>query len=152
MNHYWGDEDFDWDSLNKAIRFVTDTCRKYGRLGMHSKEKYGTFRDHVYPYDGTLHSLVYPAYVYKQWSKFATYTLDYGIFKRFSDNSGLTWLIIRWQRLVYNYAIQTVCKRYPHLVDELVVMLDHYAWVTPGIFGKTDGTVIHNKHWTKSHE
>jgi hypothetical protein len=147
--HDWSDETFDWGNLNKAIHFVTDICRKYGRLGMHSKEKYGTFRDHVYAYDGTVHSLIWPAYVYSQWKSKLAYKLDNQVFRRISNYSGLTWLILRWQRCVYNFAIQTVCRRYPHLIDELTVMLDHYAWVTPGILGKIDGTAIHNKHWTR---
>ena len=147
--HYWGEEDFDWKGLNTAIQFVTDTCYRYGRLGMHSKEKYGTFRDHVYPYDGTLYSLCNPGYMYIRWPKFIYWTIDYRMFRTLSKYSGLTWAILRWQRLVYNYAIQAVCKRYPHLVDELVSDLDHYSWVTPGVFGKIDGTAIHNKYWTQ---
>jgi hypothetical protein len=46
--HYWGDEDFDWASLYAAISEATDIMRVFGRIGVHSKEKYGTARWSVY--------------------------------------------------------------------------------------------------------
>ena len=43
--HYWGDEDFDWDSLYKAERELNRIMKRYGRIGVHSKEKYGCYDD-----------------------------------------------------------------------------------------------------------
>lgn len=42
--HIWGDTDFDWDSLDKAIRFISRFNYKYARLSIMMKEKYGTIR------------------------------------------------------------------------------------------------------------
>lgn len=42
-HHHWGDEDFDWDSLYKAERELNRIMKRYGRIGVHSKEeKYET--------------------------------------------------------------------------------------------------------------
>ena len=48
---------------------------------------------------------------------------------------------------MYNYAIQKMCKKYPHIIDELVSDLDGYRMVKPGLFGPIDGTVINKKYW-----
>jgi hypothetical protein len=40
-----------------------------------------------------------------------------------------------------------MCKKYPHIIDEIVSDLDGYKMVKPGIFGKVSGEAIHNKYW-----
>lgn len=145
-HHIWGDETFDWGSLNKTIDETTDTCRKWGRIGMHSKEKWGCFRDQLYPFDGNFHSITHPGYVYCQYPKWLWHLdCDYG--RYITKWTGLGAVIRWWQRQVYNYAIQRACKRYPHIIDEIVSDLDGYEWVRPGVFGKVDGVEIHNKYW-----
>ena len=42
--HVWGDEDFDWEALDKAIDQGTWLMEKLGRIGVHSKEKWGSIR------------------------------------------------------------------------------------------------------------
>ena len=128
-----------------------DFWRKYGRIGCHGKEKYGTFRDHVYFWDGGLHTLIWPGYVAIM-NYFLYFKLDWYVIKPFTYYTGLQHLGFWYQRQIYNYAIQKMCKKYPHLVDELVRDLDQYEMVKPGIFGKIDGTVIHNKYWTTLEE
>lgn len=148
-SHRWGDP---WDEkhgadLDQAIRYCMDTWKTYGRIGSHGKEKYGTFRDHPYFWDGGLHSLIWPGYVYIQ-NTFIAYKLDRYFIKPITKYTGLYKLGLWWQSQVYNYAIQKVCKQYPEIVDELVSSLDGYQMVKPGLLGKICGTTIHNKHWT----
>ena len=47
-HHHWGDEDFDWDSLYKAETELRRIMKRYGRIGIHSKEKYGTLRFDIF--------------------------------------------------------------------------------------------------------
>lgn len=148
--HDWSETDFDWDALNDAISYCIRFWKRYGRIGSHGKEKYGTFRDHPYFWDGGMWSLFYPGYV---WIKpgfwhFIYFKVDLPFLIPFMQYSRLNTLGLWYQKQVYNYAIQKVCKKYPHIVDEICHSLDGYELVKPGIFGKIDGTIIHNKYWT----
>lgn len=147
--HCWGD---DWfkehgHKLEEAISYCTKTWRTYGRICTNSKEKYGTFRDCAHPYYAhwAIHELLKPGYVYYRWNrKIGKLDVKLGkIFRFFRID-----VIVRaWQRIVYNYAIQKMCKKYPEIIDEIVSDLDLYYWVKPGIFGSVDGKEIHDKYW-----
>jgi len=147
-SHDWDDEWFEknGNSLYSAISYCMNTWRTYGRIGSHGKEKYGTFRDHPYFWDGGLHSLIWPGYVYTQ-NRFIAYTLDWKILKPITKYTGLHRLGLWYQFQVYNYAIQKMCKKYPEIIDELVSSLNGYELVKPGIFGKVCGKTIHDKYW-----
>lgn len=147
-SHYWGDEDFDWKNFATAICYCMDFWLKYGRIGSHGKEKYGTFRDHPYFFDGTLQSLIWPGYCRLMGSSWFYWNIDYKIIKNICKYTGIRCLVRKYQAFIYNLAIQRMCKKYPHLTDELVEDLDGYKMIKPGIFGKVDGTAIHNKYWT----
>jgi replicative DNA helicase Mcm len=43
--HYWGDKDFDWDGLDKAINYIDKEFRKWRIPVRQSKEKYGCYDD-----------------------------------------------------------------------------------------------------------
>ena len=114
--HYWGDEDFDWDSLYKAEKELRHTMKRYGRIGVHSKEKYGTLRFSIYFCDGTLHSFTHPGYVRSQYPKWLwCFDLDYRPLKLFKP------LINFWQKLIVKYAFTKTCNKYPHIVQEIVM-------------------------------
>lgn len=148
-SHYWGDDWFKEHGadLGKAIDYCMRTWRRYGRIGSHGKEKYGTFRDHVYFYraNWALHELIYPGYVYFQGPRWLMH-LDI-MLGNIIEKLKLYKPIQRWQKIVYNYAIQQACKKYPNIIDELVADLDGYELVKPGIFGPVDGKQIHAKYW-----
>lgn len=149
-SHRWGDE---WDvkhgrKLDEAICYIMDTWRIYARIGSHGKEKYGTFRDHPRFWEGGLHTLMYPGYVYIQ-RPFIYFKLDWYIIKPFTKYTGLHKLGLWYQKQVYNYAIQKMCKKYPEITDELVADLDGVDFVKPGIFGNVCGKTIYNKYWTR---
>lgn len=144
--HHWNDNDFDWASFYKAIDYCMTNWQRWGRIGTHGKEKYGTFRDHTEFWDGSIFGLIYPGYCYikPKW-----YYIKTDFVTKFFNFIGLVSLMHRYQAFVYNYCIQQACKKYPHLVDELVSDLDHYYFIKPGFFGPIDGTVIHKKYWTR---
>jgi hypothetical protein len=146
--HIWGDDWFEknGNNLDTAISYCVRFWRKYGRIGSHGKEKYGTFRDHIDLWDGGLHTLIWPGYV-RIVNSFIYFKLDRHIFIPLTKYTGLCRLGQWYQSQVYNYAIQKMCKKYPDIIDELVSDLEGYRMVRPGIFGAVDGTVIHKKYW-----
>lgn len=146
--HVWGDDFFkeNGKDLDAAIHYIMNTWLKFGRIGSHGKEKYGTFRDHPYFWQGGIHDLIWPGYVSIQ-NEFLYWVIDYKILRPFMRITGLLRLGVWYQEQVYNYAVQKMCKKYPKIVDELVSDLEYYDLIKPGIFGKVDGTVIHKKYW-----
>jgi len=148
-HHDWSDDGFDWKGLGSAINYCQRFWKKWGRIGSYGKEKYGTFRDNIVMWDGGLLSLIKPGYFYIDGPimQFIYYKLDYYVIRPLMVKTGLHRLGIEYQSFIYNYAIQKMCKKYPHLVDELVSDLDGYKMVKPGIFGNIDGEKIHKKYW-----
>ena len=113
--HCWGDEDFDWDSLYKAERELYHIMTRYGRIGVHSKEKYGTLRFSLYFCDGTLHSLTHPGYVRSRYPKWLwTFDVTHEPLKI------ITPIINFWQKLVLQCAFTAVCTKYPHIRKEII--------------------------------
>jgi hypothetical protein len=113
--HFWGDEDFDWNSLYKAEKELRRTMKRYGRIGVHSKEKYGSLRFDLFFCDGTLHSLTHSGYVYSQYPEWLwRFDQDYQPLRL------LTPVINFWQKLVLQYAFTVVCAKYPHIRDEII--------------------------------
>lgn len=147
--HYWGEDEFDWESMWKAVNYCCKKFHRWGRIRCYGKEKFGTFRDHTDFWDGTLYHLIWPSRVYIRGliGNFLYYTFDEYFFQYFTRYTGIQWLFVKYQMWLYNYTIQKVCKQYPHLIDELVSDLDHYQLIRPGRFGNIDGTIIHKKYW-----
>jgi hypothetical protein len=141
--HYWGDEWFDknGDDLNTAISYCMHTWKKYARIGSHGKEKFGTFRHHEFFWNGGLHGLIWPGYS-RIVSPFLYWNID-PIIKFITKWFGIRWLGRRWQRYIYNYTIQKMCKKYPNITDELVMDSSVPHWIK----GKVDGQIIHDRHW-----
>jgi hypothetical protein len=114
--HHWGDEDFDWEALYSAISEASTIMRKYGRIGVHSKEKYGTARWSLYFCDGTLHSFTHPSYVSSRYPKWLwVFDLNYRPLKFLRP------LINFWQKNIVEYAFVKTCNKYPHIVKEIVM-------------------------------
>jgi hypothetical protein len=145
--HKWGDDWPHWDNLYKAIAEIIHIVTVYGRIGSHGKEKWGHFRDQLWMWDGTLTSLLYPGYVRIMSPRWFYWYVDQPIIRRILYYSGISRLIMLYQAVIFNYAIQRACKKYPEIIDELVRDLDWYRAVKPGIFGKVCGTTIHKKYW-----
>lgn len=114
-HHEWGDKDFDWDSLGKAISTGTFIMSKLGRIGVHSKEKYGTARWTIMLCDGSLHSITHPGYVYSQYPKWL-WSFDVRV-------KPLKWIkpyIQLCQKVLVKLTFIYLCKKYPHIIDEII--------------------------------
>lgn len=112
--HEWGDEDFDWKSLYQA----EDTIRKIvklGRVGIHSKEKYGTLRYSFFLFDGSLHSLTHPSYVYSRYPDWL-WKLDV----RYKPLKLLKPIVTFFQVKIIQFAFTVVTNRYPHIKNEIL--------------------------------
>ncbi|MCQ2737227.1 MAG: hypothetical protein MJ224_01295 [archaeon] len=65
----------------------------------------------------------------------------------YNQKIGLTKLINNYQVKMYNKIYQQICKKYPHIVDELIMDIDGYEMIKPCKWGNIDGKEIHNKYW-----
>ena len=114
--HEWGDEDFDWAALNKAISTGTYLMKRFGRIGVHSKEKYGSARWSLYLFNGTLHSLTHPGYVYSQYPKWLwSFDVTYKPLRFLKP------IIIPIQELTVKLTFLYLCKKFPHIIDEIIM-------------------------------
>lgn len=124
--HSWGDADFDWKALDEASHYLEDKCRKWGRVGIWTKEKYGTLRvsttcAFALEYD-FLHSIVYPGHGYICWPKWFRCYIDWPVGKtlRFL---GVLKLFNKYQLWILKYFWLKAAKKWPQVRDEI---LDEY--------------------------
>lgn len=146
--HECGDEWFikNGKDLNSAIYEFERICRRYGGILIFGKEKYGCYIDDATTlWDGGSHYFIYKSPYYIR-NNFIYWKID-PIIKFITKNIGLHFIIVKYQKTIYNYAMQKVCKKYSNVIDEMILYLDNYRLVTPGIFGKINGEEIHNKYW-----
>lgn len=120
-SHYWGDEDFDWKALTGCQKIIYKYHR-YGFLGAHCKEKYGTLR--WSPDLGwiSLHALIYPGYHRNMWSRLMT-EIDVEIITPVLRKV-LGRPIIWWQKKVYYWIYKKMVKTYPHIKEEILEAAD----------------------------
>lgn len=114
-HHDWSDKSFDWKSLNKAEILGNKIMKRLARIGIHSKEKYGTIRWSLYLFNGTLHSLTHPGYVYSQYPKWL-WSFDV-------RNKPLKFLqkpINLYQKLIVALTFEYLVYKYPHITDEII--------------------------------
>lgn len=113
--HDWSDKTFDWKSLNAAEYEASEIMLKYARIGVNSKEKYGTIRWSIYLFDGHMGDLTHPGYYYSRYPDW--------LFRFDQKYRPLFWLklpIVFWQTLVLQYAFSVVCNKYPHIIKEIL--------------------------------
>ncbi len=121
--HEWGEENVDWEGINDCCNILHNICTRWGRFGGQTKEKYGTVRFYAHMGWLSLHSLVYPGYVYSQFPNWL-WSLDIyyiGPFLRFCFEK----IWVKWQAYIYNLAYQKCLKKYPHLRAEILCDADH---------------------------
>jgi hypothetical protein len=92
---------------------------RLGRLGSHGKEKYGTFRHHVYFYSGgwPIHELVKPGYVFYQWPYWMM-NLEVLLSKPIRLFQ-VDRLVRMWQLLVYRAVLWVAVRRFRNVAEEL---------------------------------
>lgn len=125
--HEWGDKEVDWVGIDDAAEYIGVFCRRWARLGGQAKEKYGTVRFYVNFGRVSLHTLVYPGYVYNQfpnwlWSldcKYIGPTLRF-VFGKIS---------FKWQKYIYRKAYFNAIKKWPHLREEILCCADYKEYI-----------------------
>lgn len=120
--HSWGDKGVDWDGINQAAMYISDFCKTWGRLGGQAKEKYGTVRFYASFGWISLHSLIYPGYVYCQFPRWLWKLDTYGISKVLSLFERP---FVAYQRFIYKKAYTNAVKKWPHLKEEITCAADH---------------------------
>lgn len=124
--HEWGD-DFDFGAIDAAGNYLSDNCRKYARLGIWTKEKYGTLRvsttcAYFIEYD-FIHHIFYPGYIrYKFPLWFHTY-IDRP-FGKLMRILGVIKLIQMYQHAVLKHFWKKAATLWPHVSAEI---LDEYG-------------------------
>jgi len=147
--HFWGDEWFEKNGKDfaDAVEYADKHLRVYGRMNVYVKEKYGTLRVQGYlSWDGMLHSLIYPGHPYIRFPQ-ALYFLDRNLFFYIFKFTGFRYTVRAFQRAITNYTFQKLCKKYPHMINEIMDDICHYDSVKPGIFGNMDGKEIRAMNW-----
>ena len=131
-NHIWGDDDFDWKALDDACQYLEKNCRRWARLGVWTKEKYGTMRvsttcAYVTEYD-LLHNLIYPGYARIVWPKWFRSYIDWPLGKALGF-VGIIRLIQRYQNKTLKFFWNRAAKKWPHIKEEI---LDEYKFYFGG--------------------
>jgi len=109
------------------LLILPTTCRKWGFLGGQAKEKYGELRFYAKFGWLSLHTLIYPGYVYSQFPNWL-WRLDcryIGPTLRFFFERPFVW----WQIKVYNWAYQRALARHPHLRAEILNSADYHEFI-----------------------
>jgi hypothetical protein len=140
--HDWSEKDFDWNGLDQAGHLIYKIC-KLGRIYINWKEKYGTLRTSTHLYTGSLHSLIYPGYVYRQFPQWL-WTFDIYCITPFMEWTRIPKLVQKIQlNIFYRLAYYVAMKKYPHLKEEIAVDADYPEYIIGGM-------EIHDKYWKKA--
>jgi len=116
--HEWSDDWGYWKLLNEGICYIDNELRK-ARIGVHSKEKFGSARFSLYFFNGHLHDLTHPGYVYSQYPKWLwkfDVTKSPYIFKYL----GLTFIIRQLQYMWLKRVLTNAEALYPEIKKELL--------------------------------
>lgn len=101
-----------YNQLCECLNILEKWARRGGISGQ-IKEKYDTTR--WYPYFGhvTIHSLIYPRYIYNKFKwkwlwKLSVYSNSFFV------RTGIEWLVVKWQIFCYKQAYKECFKKYPN--------------------------------------
>ena len=128
VSHCWGD-DFDWKGLDAAAYYIQSNCRRWARMGIWTKEKYGTLRisltcAYFMEYD-FIHHIFYPGHAYYRLPKWFRTYIDWPVGKVLKA-VGIVWLVQTYQTAVLKHFWNKAAKKWPHIAEEI---LDEYEWV-----------------------
>lgn len=136
------DEFPDYTAINECIKILHNYCRKWGRLGGQTKEKYGTIRFYANFGSLNLHTLFYPGYVYNQFPKWL-WSFDILCISKILNPFNR--LFVKWQKFIYNKAYQKCLKLYPQTREALLLGADYPELITGAT--KIEGKKKHILGW-----
>ena len=129
VEHMWGDTDFDWEALNNAINYVVSFCRRWARIPLHGKEKWGVMRLESIYYGFSIVWLIWPGYMFcpKRCPKWL-FMLDQDLAHRWPVYRFLiNWWFIPYQKWILKLAYKRAVKKWPHIEAEI---MEEYDWET----------------------
>ena len=126
--HMWGNEDFDWKALDEAAEYLSKNVRRWARLGIWTKEKYGklcvsTTCAYFTEYD-FLHHWVKPGHAWYRWPKWFRVWVDWP-FGKAMKWMGVVYMLQKWQHLVLKFFWKRTAKKWTHVAEEI---LDEYSF------------------------
>ena len=115
--HRWGDEDFDWDSLYAAIKFIGPYLKRRRVPVRDYKEKWGQLRLYCNLGYCQFHDLFFPGYVYNQWPKWL-WRLDCHYGSRIIGV--VNFFMVPLNRYWYRRAHKLAIKKWPSVRAEIL--------------------------------
>lgn len=140
--HDWSETEFDWKGLYEAEVLLNKICKIF-RIGLSSKEKYGTIRTSIRLFDGSLHSLTHPGYSYSQypnWLWRLQLDVQFKIMLNFPFKYLVTAIQLFQLNVGYRLAYYIAMMKYPHIAEEICVDADYPEYVI-------GGQEIHDRYW-----
>lgn len=127
--HEWGDTDFDWKALDDAANYISTRCRRWARMGIWTKEKYGTLRvsttcAYFTEYD-FIHHIFYPGHAYYRLPKWFRVYIDWP-FGKVMKYMGIAKLLQMYQHATLRFFWKRAASKWPHIAEEI---LDEYDWI-----------------------
>jgi len=126
--HYWGDKDFDWEGLDKAINFINTNLVRWGRINVRqAKEKFGTARIYCFLGWYQFHSITHPRACFNRYPK---WLWDWDCAVGSKIVTLFNWVVVSYHKWLYRTVYQMACRKYPHLVEEICCMADYVELLT----------------------
>ena len=127
--HEWGDEDFDWKALDAAGYYLERRVMQFARMGIWTKEKYGTLRVSTtcawFREFDFIHHWFHPGCIQYTWPRWFRVYVDWPVGK-VMDKLGVIWLLQWYQHKVLKYFWKRAAKKWPQVAEEI---LDEYDWI-----------------------
>lgn len=129
--HDWSSDWNHFGEVGEAANYISTFCRRWGRMGGQSKEKYGTVRFYGGPHGiRSLMDITHPGYVsylvagYPKWLS----TFDIMWMSRFFGSKlfhPVQLVVYKWQSFVYKKAYSNAVKKWPMIREEILSCADH---------------------------
>jgi len=124
--HDWGEENFDWNGLNKCVRYLGINLRRWGRVSVSTyKEKYGTCRIYCTLGWRNLFSITHPGWVSYKVAGYPQWLIIFDIYVLSRIIPYLNYIIVPYQKWLYRKLYSDCVKKYPHLREEIVCCADY---------------------------
>jgi len=126
--HLYGDEDFDWNALHKAEEYLNRRCRQFGRVGLWTKEKFGTLRvgtTCAFLTCWPIYNLVKPGYAYYRWPRWFMLYVDWPL-GDFLEWARISRLVRAYQKAVLKHFWLRAAKKWPQVADEILAEYKFY--------------------------
>ena len=117
-DHFWGEENFDWSSLQKAVNHYWFWMYHFAGMCLYTKEKYGTLRLENF-WLGKVYLTIY----------IKPYSFSNILCKTINTIFPQK-VIAQYQLLVFNIATLIAIKKWPHIKNEIMddIYFDDYLY------------------------